>query len=162
MGDIDALERTLNATINKEIFNSGAHSTDPSVNGTYLKEMLSSVFCLNIRGRMPECHRFYEMLDCGCIPVFIDFYSSFDYTWQFLGWKGRLEDIEWRKGKKALPFIWTKDAHSFKTIYDSFMNNGSVGLARLDVLQRETMEWWRVAKQHIRNIYHKAICSFVD
>ena len=30
-------------------------------------------YTLSLRsGKSAECHRFYEALECGCIPVFID------------------------------------------------------------------------------------------
>ena len=37
----------------------------------FIQEMLHSKLCLNIKGFSAECHRFYEALECGCIPVIV-------------------------------------------------------------------------------------------
>ena len=40
--------------------------------GLYLALMLNSKFIPCPRGQNVETYRFYEALDCGCIPLFID------------------------------------------------------------------------------------------
>lgn len=158
--NFNEVQKVLDIKIRGKVFASGYHSTDPSA-GDYLKEMQDSRFCLNIRGRTPECHRFYESLDCGCIPVFIDRFADYDYKWQFKGWKTKLQEVSWRRGHE-LPFIWASDVRHFAAIYDELVNSGELGMGRLDAMQRETLEWWAAAKQHIKRLVQTATCSFPD
>jgi hypothetical protein len=128
------------------------------VKSGYLHEMADSKFCLQVKGRMPECHRLYEALDCGCIPVFIDRYTTASYARDFEGWKSRLLEVAWHS--PDLPFVWADNVSHFKDIFDSYMNSGGEGRERLDRLQRSNMEWWKAAQIHFRNIFESAICNF--
>ena len=130
-----------------------------SAQSTYLHEMASSIFCLNLKGRMPECHRLYEALDCGCIPVFIDNFRNAHYARVFEGWKSKLMEVEWRKGHE-LPFVWAHNVSHFVNIFHNFVNNGSDGWEQLNVLQRDNLEWWKVAQHHIKQHFENAFCSF--
>eukprot|EP00603_Paraphysomonas_imperforata_P007435 CAMPEP_0114413780 /NCGR_PEP_ID=MMETSP0103-20121206/1036_1 /TAXON_ID=37642 ORGANISM="Paraphysomonas imperforata, Strain PA2" /NCGR_SAMPLE_ID=MMETSP0103 /ASSEMBLY_ACC=CAM_ASM_000201 /LENGTH=360 /DNA_ID=CAMNT_0001581875 /DNA_START=220 /DNA_END=1302 /DNA_ORIENTATION=- len=152
------VEEVIGENITGMIFKSHLHSQDPSKNETYLREMLNSKFCLSMKGRTPECHRLYESLECGCIPVFIDNYKNASYLEQFAGWKSKLEEVSWRKGH-ILPFIWEKNVESFRGTYDRLVKTGDAGLAELDVIQQETIEWWAAAKQHFKKHVEQAICS---
>lgn len=130
-----------------------------SSQSTYLREMAESIFCLNLKGRMPECHRLYEALDCGCIPVFIDNYASAHYAGMFEGWKSKLMEIQWRSDRD-LPFVWADNVTHFVDIFNSYVNSGPAGKNRLDVLQRDNLEWWKVAQQHFKRHFENAFCSF--
>ena len=156
--NFNEVQQVLGVRITGQVFTSGYHSTDPSA-GNFLKEMLNSKFCLNIRGRTPECHRFYESLDCGCIPVFIDKFADYDYKSQFQGWKSKLLEVSWRRGHD-LPFIWVKNVKKFAAVYNELVNSGDEGLAKLDSMQQETLEWWAAAKSHIKKLVETATCSF--
>lgn len=102
------------------------------------------------------CDRFYENLECGCIPVIIDAFESFNYKQQFDPWKQHLAGAKWRKGHE-LPFIWAKSVDEFMSIYDNlFLEEG--GMARLDAMQRDTMEWWQAAKAHLTQLTMDGVC----
>lgn len=150
--------RKRNSSMTGRVFKSGAFSTDPS-GGGYLSEMCNSRLCLGLKGVSPECHRFYESLECGCIPVFIDDYIHKSYKSAFRPWKTKLMEVEWRKGH-SLPFIWAKNVSSFMETYDSLMLSGQEGLQRLDNMQKETMEWWAAAKKHFKDRFESVYCSF--
>ena len=156
--NFNEVQQVLGVKITGQVFASAYHSIDPSA-GDYLKEMQDSRFCLNIRGRTPECHRFYESLDCGCIPVFIDRFVDFNYKSQFRGWQSKLQEVSWRRGQE-FPFIWVQDVQAFANMYNELVNSGAPGLAKLDAMQRETMEWWTAARQHIKHLVETATCSF--
>jgi hypothetical protein len=100
--------------------------------------------------------RFYENLEAGCIPVIIDKFKDFDYSRQFKAWKEQLMEVEWRKGN-SLPFIWVNTTAQFMEIYDSFFLEKG-GLAKLDVMQRDTIEWWKEAKSHFKKLHEDAFC----
>ena len=152
------VEKILDMKINGKVFKSGSYSADNS-KSRYETEMLNSKFCLNIRGRTPECHRFYESLEFGCIPVFVDKYSDFDYTFQFSSWKSKIQEVTWRKGNE-LPFLWVKNVSELKVAYDRLVNNGDKGLQELDRMQRDCMEWWDAAKQFMKKRFEEAVCSY--
>lgn len=94
----------------------------------------------------------------GCIPTFIDKYSSVDYQKTFLPWKTKLMEVQWRKGNE-LPFIWARDVDEFFDLYDELFFTGPAGMAKLDLIQRETMEWWAAAKLHFKEFYKKSLCT---
>jgi hypothetical protein len=95
----------------------------------------------------------------GCIPLLIDNYSGVNYETLFQPWKSKLMEVQWRKGNE-LPFPWVPDMKAFLRLYDELFLTGPAGLAKLDVMQRDTMEWWGVAKRHFIGLYEDAICSF--
>ena len=95
----------------------------------------------------------------GCIPTFIDRYASYDYHAVFQPWKAKLMEVQWRKGRE-LPFIWTRNMSDFLKLYDELFFTGPSGLAKLDLMQQETIEWGVAAKRHFKNIYENAVCSF--
>ena len=68
-------------------------------------------------------------------------------------------EVQWRKGN-TLPFPWVRDMPAFLRLYDDLFLSGPEGLAKLDDLQRDTMEWWGVAKRHFIGIYEDILCSF--
>ena len=88
--------------------------------------------------------------------MFIDKFKDFNYKHQFHPWKSQLEQVRWRKGR-GLPFIWANNVSDFIALYDSFFLH-SGGLARLDVMQQETIEWWRAAKAHLKQLCEEAFC----
>jgi hypothetical protein len=152
------VEKVLDTKINGKVFKSGTFSVDNS-QSSYETEMMNTRLCLNIRGRTPECHRFYETLEFGCIPVFVDAYLDFDYKGQFKAWKSKIMEVEWRKGHE-LPFVWVRNTSELKTVYNRLLFSGEAGLRELDVIQSESMEWWTAAKQFMKNRYEEAVCSF--
>jgi hypothetical protein len=106
----------------------------------------------------------YQLCGCahhtsGCIPVFIDRYAAADYHDVFLPWKAKLMEVQWRRGHE-LPFIWARSTKEFFTLYDQLLLSGPAGLAKLDVMQQETMEWWVAAKLHFKNTFENVLCSF--
>ena len=152
------IEKVLETKMNGRVFKSGSFSTDTSKT-SYESEMLNSRLCLNIRGRTPECHRFYETLEFGCIPVFVDRYQDFDYSHQFKSWKSKIMEVSWRKGHE-LPFIWVEDTTALKEVYNRLLHGGLAGLQELDQLQSDSMEWWVAAKQFMKNRYEEALCTY--
>lgn len=68
-------------------------------------------------------------------------------------------EVQWRKGNE-LPFIWVKSVKEFLDLYNELLFTGPTGLAKLDLIQQETNEWWVAAKRHFHNIYRDAVCSF--
>jgi hypothetical protein len=99
----------------------------------------------------------------GCIPLFIDkyLYPRKDYRDVFQPWKSKLQEVQWRRGHE-LPFPWVRSMHEFELLYDELLLSGPAGLARLDLMQRETLEWWAAAKRHFIGIYERGVCSFDD
>lgn len=95
----------------------------------------------------------------GCVPIFIDKYATVDYRDVFQPWKSKLMEVQWRRGHE-LPFPWVRNMREFLQLYDELFLSGAAGLARLDALQRDTMEWWGVAKRHFVGIYQDILCSF--
>jgi hypothetical protein len=158
MDHFSEVQTVLGIKITGQVFSSAYHSGDPTA-GDYIKEMQDSRFCLNIRGRTPECHRFYESLDCGCIPVFIDQFMNFNYKSQFKGWKSKLQEVTWRRGHD-LPFIWARDVKHFAEIYHDLIDSGPTGFDRLDAMQSESLEWWAAAKLHIKSKVENSTCIF--
>mmetsp|Transcript_19871 Transcript_19871/g.33436 ORF Transcript_19871/g.33436 Transcript_19871/m.33436 type:complete len:799 (-) Transcript_19871:205-2601(-) len=156
--EVMELEKVLNTKIRGKLFKSASFSADSS-QSAYETEMLNSRFCLNIRGRTPECHRFYETLEYGCIPVFVDAYQDFDYSYQFQSWKSKIKEVEWRKGHE-LPFVWVKNPTELKTLFDRLLDGGEEGLRELDVMQSESAEWWVAAKEFMKTRYEEAVCTF--
>jgi hypothetical protein len=68
-------------------------------------------------------------------------------------------EVSWRRGHE-LPFIWAKNMKEFLKLYDELFFTGPAGLAKLDLMQQETMEWWGAAKLHFIKSYENALCSF--
>lgn len=155
---VKEVEAALNISISGRVFKSGSFSADAS-QSAYETEMLNSRLCLNIRGRTPECHRFYETLEFGCIPVFVDAYSDFDYTSQFKSWKEKIAEVQWRRGHE-LPFIWARNLKELGEVYDRLLRGGEAGLRELDVMQSDCAEWWVAAKQHMKRRYEEALCTY--
>jgi hypothetical protein len=90
----------------------------------------------------------------------IDEFAVFNYKYQFLPWKKQLERVEWQNGRRDLPFIWVHNVSDFMVVYDSlFLAEG--GLARLDAMQRDTMEWWKAAKAHFKQLVEDATCPLI-
>jgi hypothetical protein len=157
-GQVKEVEQVLGTKINGQVFESAAFSVDRSKNA-YETEMLDSRLCLNIRGRTPECHRFYESLEFGCIPVFVDAYKDFDYSYQFQAWKSKISEVEWRRGHE-LPFIWVRNTSALKAVYERLLYSGAEGLQELDEMQRDSREWWSHAKKFMKSRFEEAVCSF--
>jgi hypothetical protein len=96
-------------------------------------------------------------LEAGCIPVIIDRFKNFNYKWIFEPWKEQLLRVKWRDGETALPFIWVKSPEDFMEFYDRFFMRPG-GRAKLDAMQRDTLEWWHSAKAHFKALHEEAIC----
>ena len=136
----------------------GAFSVNFAGGTVYLDTMLNSRFCLQLKGKSSECHRLYESVECGCIPVIIDTYDSFDYKWFHHVNLEILRTFPWRKGTE-LPFIWVENIEQFAAIYTDYLGSQD-GLNRLDVLQKDMMEWWDVYKEATQNHFANAFCHF--
>lgn len=134
----------------------GAFSVNFAGGSVYLDTMLDSRFCLQLKGKSSECHRFYESLECGCIPVIIDTYESSDYKWHHHVNLEILKTFGWRKGHE-LPFIWVNDVNTFKMLYEDYLASED-GLRRMDNLQQDVMEWWGSFKEQTQNYYKQEFC----
>eukprot|EP01041_Mallomonas_annulata_P007154 gene7154-14568_t len=148
---LNDITRETNLTIHGEVRSHGFRAGNSE---SYMKDMLNTKFCLNIRGRMSECYRFYEALEMGCIPVIIDKYSSYDYTSDHIQQYSPLKEVPWHK--KELPFIWAKDVKTFATITTRLLSEK--GSSELIQMQRDCAEWWNAVKEFYRKQFTELIC----
>lgn len=121
----------------------------------YMQDLRSSVFCLNIRGTSAECFRFYESIEAGCIPLMLDRYPDFDYGDQHRHQYAPL--LEARPGARY-PFLWAADGQALLADFDALARSGADGLAKLDALQSEMLEWYGAVKTHLDRRMSADLC----
>ena len=156
---VNEFHQKMNFTVHGLVKNTGGlFGVNFAGGSNYLDTMLDSRFCLQFRGRSSECHRLYESLECGCIPVIIDAWQHFDYSRQHhttLEIIGRTFPF---KNSTHPPFIWVHDINEFKEVYYSYMNTTS-GMERLDDLQNDLMTWWEGTKLSIQQYFQNEFCT---
>ena len=145
----NATNMTIYGSIKKHGFRVGS-SKD------YLTAMQNSKLCLNFRGRMLECYRFYESLEMGCIPIIIETFPSFNYTFFSQQYNILKEDVPWRKYTSNWPFIWAYSLQEFVNIIFNLINDPIA----LDKMQRDSFEWWQNAKLFYRRKFKEKLCFY--
>ena len=156
---VNEFEYKMNLSVHGLVKNTGGLYGVNFMGGTvYLDTMLDSRFCLQFRGRSSECHRLYESMECGCIPVIIDNWQIFDYSRQHhitLEVIGRTFPF---KNSTKPPFIWVQNVDEFKEIYNGFMSTAQ-GMKRLDQLQNDLMTWWEATRVSIQQYFKDEFCT---
>jgi hypothetical protein len=100
-----------------ELFQGWNHSENLTKDA-YIQIMLNTKFIPCFRGNNVETFRFYEALECGCIPIFTE-----------------LPDV--LKGEN-LPFVQPQNWHEVLNVLTYFENN----TVDLESYQSTVMQWW--------------------
>ena len=145
-GQVAYIRRTLNETVSGSFGGSR----------TYIDDLRSSVFCINIRGTSAECFRFYESIEAGCIPLMLNQYHDFNYAAQHEHQYSLLLEAEW--GRKGYPFLWVNDAAELRRVYAELLRSGPEGLARLDAMQADMLVWYDKVKTHFGGAMSREMC----
>jgi len=136
------------------------------MNASVLTEvLLASDFCLNLPGASAECFRFYEALQCGCLPVIIDVFEGADYSrrnWyefkHLLSINRVKADGQWQSIFDAghtqfpVPFFWINNANDLQVL-------NTLSVTDKLHLKLETYAWWGGVKDHFKGILHERIAA---
>ena len=124
----------------------------------YIFGLFNSKFCLQIPGRFAECYRFYDSLEAGCIPVFIDNYVSANYSTSIAESLLRLEDILWVDvdgySRHSLPFLRYDNVSSMEEGLNSVLKDSDHLLA----IFLNCQLWWKQVKEQMRVLFRDSIC----
>ena len=101
----------------------------------YVAQMQDTKLCLQLPGLSPECHRLYESLEVGCVPILID-----DFHPQMSIQHGPL------LGGGPAPFLHAARAEDLAGRLRLLAANP----AALAEMHEKTETWWRLRREHFR------------
>lgn len=126
----------------------------------YAYGLFNSKFCLQIPGRFAECYRFYDSLETGCIPVFVDSFRESNYSAVLSESLLRFEDIFWTNpagnSTNKLPFLRFHNIREMEETLTQMTSNH----VELESIFNECRLWWNAVKGNFRSIFENDICVF--
>lgn len=153
-GNISVYGATADKSFGTELMNASA----------FAGVLRDSSFCLSLPGASAECFRFYESLQCGCIPVIVDEFSDADYTRR--NWhefkhllalpasvkSHRIKPARWKlifnagQTQYQVPFFWVKSVAGLHVL-------NMLSEADKYELRQESTRWWNCVKNHFRTSF---------
>ena len=126
----------------------------------YAFGLFNSKFCLQLPGRFAECYRFYDALETGCIPLFIDEFSRTNYSNLFSESMARYGDLIWTNADNVtsneLPFIRIRgNVANMKEELNKLWSDDQT----LTKIAINCQLWWEEMKNYYRRLFEAHICS---
>jgi hypothetical protein len=126
----------------------------------YAYGLFNSKFCLQLPGRFPECYRFYDALETGCIPLFIDEFLNANYSELLSESMARYSDLRWINAdgmsSSDLPFIRIRgNVVNMKDEVTKLLKDEQT----LTKIAMNCQLWWNETKRYYRRLFETRICS---
>jgi hypothetical protein len=177
------LLRQISMASNTSIFTSVQNEFASGSTQSYVQTLSDSIFCIMIPGHSAECHRFYESLESGCIPVIIDEFEETDRIQEIRDFYLKHPTIKGGKPRRRVnytddnfhqysllldttdyingpPFPWVRNVVDFVNVLHSVSSAPSS--SHVDRMQQITLDWWRFSKKRFEEYYSTNLCNIMN
>jgi hypothetical protein len=125
----------------------------------YLNVLSNSKFCLQLIGKSVECHRIYESLENGCIPIIINAFGKGDNFTEEInaGFLPLLDPQMFGLNlSHPVPFPWVQTVDELKDLMYSLSPQG------IDIMQRRTIDWFDNLKEAWKQEFRSNVVSLTS